>query len=661
MRLRKGTVLSLLAAALPLLAFQAARDLVLEIPDTPVVPQAGTPTRWALVVGVSTYKNLPPRAQLRYAHRDAADYAEFLRSPQGGGLASSQVRLLTEERATVSAIRAAFQEWLQPSVGAKDVVYLFLAGHGVVGDGNETYFVANDSDPQNLHATGFSFRELNEAINGLRASLVVVVADACHSGSIGWTGSSESLNSAHSAFDSLGSKDRLTLKMLASRPTERSYEDVRWGGGHGVFTHALLDGLRGGAERDSDGVVRASELMDYISKVVPEQTGARQNPRIAGNFEPRLALALVSRPRKAGPQTGILSLRGPAGASVYLDNVYRGTIRPTGELRVEAVATGPRRLSVDLPGGQSFDQPVMVGTTPNAIDIEQAAGVSLLRLQSMIARGAILGNGGAWDYFRSEKFTSAQRPVAASIMASALESLGQDCVSDYVQSTRTNLKRAMLVRAVDAYTALRTMRPNDRALEARQRFCLGRAQIASNQFAEAEQSLRAALAIDKDFACAHNALGVALTRLGKANDARLAFERAAELTPQWSLPYFQIAQQLIANDKLKQAVPYLEKAADFNPNSVAVRWTLMRTYRVMGRRTEVERVGKELVALDPNYAPTYLELGLYYDQRGDSARAALAYDSYLVLAPNFGDSNAVRQRANQVRASAGRKPVELFP
>jgi uncharacterized caspase-like protein len=50
---------------------------------------------------------------------------------------------------------------------------------------------------------------------------------------------------------------------------------VRWGGGHGVFTYALLDGLRGKAERDRDGVVRVSELIEYVSSPVQSETAAR--------------------------------------------------------------------------------------------------------------------------------------------------------------------------------------------------------------------------------------------------------------------------------------------------------------------------------------------------------------------------------------------------
>jgi len=40
----------------------------------------------------------------------------------------------------------------------------------------------------------------------------------------------------------------------SSRPSERSFEDERWNGGHGIFTYAMLEGLTGRADRDNDGV-----------------------------------------------------------------------------------------------------------------------------------------------------------------------------------------------------------------------------------------------------------------------------------------------------------------------------------------------------------------------------------------------------------------------
>src|SRR5439155_12974268 len=114
-----------MARAFAVLAFAAillaqVRDLKLE-PPTPVKLPGDQGARWAVVVGVSTYDNLPPAAQLRFAHRDAEEFAEFLRSTSGGGLPGSHVRVLTNDRATLATIRAALHTWLVNSAGPQDV------------------------------------------------------------------------------------------------------------------------------------------------------------------------------------------------------------------------------------------------------------------------------------------------------------------------------------------------------------------------------------------------------------------------------------------------------------------------------------------------------------------------------------------------------------
>jgi len=46
---------------------------------------------------------------------------------------------------------------------------------------------------------------------------------------------------------------------------ELSQEDARSGGGHGVFTHFLLDGLNGhAADKNADGLLDLQELYDYV-------------------------------------------------------------------------------------------------------------------------------------------------------------------------------------------------------------------------------------------------------------------------------------------------------------------------------------------------------------------------------------------------------------
>jgi Flp pilus assembly protein TadD len=210
-------------------------------------------------------------------------------------------------------------------------------------------------------------------------------------------------------------------------------------------------------------------------------------------------------------------------------------------------------------------------------------------------------------------------------------------------------KQMMLRRAVDAYDRLRTLRPNDAGLRMRGLFCQGRLQIAQERFPEAVVTLENTLKLDSRFACAYNALGVAYGRLNRPKEARQAFETAATLTPEWALPPFQIASQLIATGDVARARPYLEKAVAYNPRSVSVRWTLLHVDRLLKRIPEAQRQAAELIRLNPGYAPAYFELGLVDEAAGNLTGALEAYSTYVQLAPNYADTNEVRQHAEQIR------------
>ena len=632
---------------------QDGRDLRIEAAGE-LNPLRDAGTRWALIVGVSSYANLPAAAQLRFADRDAAEFAAFLRTTAGGAIPGDHIRVLTNEQATLAQVRAALDTWLVASAGPRDIVYFYFAGHGVVDDHNDGYFVPHDGDAQNLHATSLSFQEVDDALsNRLRAALVVLIADACHTGRLGWSSYSASAPSlAAEPLARIGQGDRSFLKLLASRPSERSFEDEQWSGGHGVFTYTLLQGLNGAADEDGDGVIRASETIDYLARRVPELTGSQQHPRVAGTFDARVALA-TAEVRPAPPRTTTLDVAGPAGSAVYIDNVFRGALRAAGTLRVDALAPGPHRFSADFPDGSTLNGAVTLSERPARVAIAPRPASPLALLQARVKAGRVLETDGAWEFYRGQAFGT-ERAAAETLVSGALEELGQACVGDYVQSTATGLKRVMFQRALDAFDRLQTLRPNDPTIETRKLFCQGRLLIAESRFAEAVVALERSLQRDARFACSYNALGVALARINRPRESRQAFETAAKLAPEWGLPPFQIAQQLVSAGDPGKAVPYLEKAVAYNPRSVTNRWNLAHVVRLSGNAARAEREALEMVQLDPNYPPAYLELGLARETLGQAARAAEAYDSYVLLAPNYAGTQDVRERAARLR---GQRPA----
>jgi tetratricopeptide (TPR) repeat protein len=86
-----------------------------------------------------------------------------------------------------------------------------------------------------------------------------------------------------------------------------------------------------------------------------------------------------------------------------------------------------------------------------------------------------------------------------------------------------------------------------------------------------------------------------------------------------------------------------------NPRSVGNRWNLMHVERLLGKMREVERQAAELISLDPAYAAAYLELGQAYEMERNIAKAVDAYDAYVLLAPNFADTDSVRVHSERLR------------
>src|SRR5207237_1025238 len=78
-------------------------------PTNPVAELNGK--TYALLIGVSRYKNDPPITSLQYADKDAESFAELLKTPIAGELKEpDEIRLLTNEKATRAAIDDAVKD-----------------------------------------------------------------------------------------------------------------------------------------------------------------------------------------------------------------------------------------------------------------------------------------------------------------------------------------------------------------------------------------------------------------------------------------------------------------------------------------------------------------------------------------------------------------------
>jgi hypothetical protein len=253
-------------------------------------------TAYALIVGVAGYEHVRklPEAVLN----DARDLASVLLSPVHCGFPDSNLRLLLDEGATAKNLRSGLQ-WLAGAAGPEDMAFIFFSGHGArleQGSQSTAYLVPYDADPSRLLETFLDGSELVRLFQAISAGRMLVLLDCCHA-----SGAADFKNWMDSGLRyGLREKDYEALMQGKGRAIIASCRAdevsiISGGMRNSLFTHYLLNALRGDASRDGDGLIRIFQLFEYVAKHVRKD--ADQHPVFkATDLEDNFPVAFL-RPR----------------------------------------------------------------------------------------------------------------------------------------------------------------------------------------------------------------------------------------------------------------------------------------------------------------------------------------------------------------------------
>jgi peptidoglycan/xylan/chitin deacetylase (PgdA/CDA1 family)/TolA-binding protein len=235
-------------------------------PQAAAAPAANQPYResWAAIIGIDDYLNWQ---KLQYATHDAQGVKDLL--IQKYNFKPDHVFTLLDGQATRQNILSLLgDKFGDPTmVQHEDRVFVFYAGHGAtrkLASGRELgYIIPVDADLTDFQGTAISMSNFQDISEAIPAKHVLFVMDSCYSG-LALTRGGVELPSQNYLNEI---SRREARQMFTAGGADQQVAD-NGPNGHSVFTWTLLQGLDGRADLNGDGFITATELATYVAPAV---------------------------------------------------------------------------------------------------------------------------------------------------------------------------------------------------------------------------------------------------------------------------------------------------------------------------------------------------------------------------------------------------------
>jgi formylglycine-generating enzyme required for sulfatase activity len=265
-------------------------------PATPVAGAQESGKKLALLVGIDRYKAGSGFSTLPFPQRDVDALARLL---VDSGYRPEHVRVLTMDKGAKNdprflPIRENILEEFRLLVGDRkpsDSLLIALVGHGLTrmvkvkaqnAGGNDVersvgFFCPMNADIRDTKSL-ISLDDLYAKLDQSKAGVKVMLVDACRDNPT--EGNTGAIPFAPVPVPAS------VAALFSCSDGEVAWEDNDLGGGHGVFFHYVIEGLKGDADANHDGKVSLLELTEYIQDKVPDfvsqRRGRRQMPVLLG-------------------------------------------------------------------------------------------------------------------------------------------------------------------------------------------------------------------------------------------------------------------------------------------------------------------------------------------------------------------------------------------
>lgn len=241
------------------------------------IAEAPNFAKLALVIGVGHYEHagiLAPATE-----NDARNFAELLRTQFK--FPENAITLLTDEPGTPESRRPTYirlrnaLKTLLASINEKSEVIVYFSGHGIRAE-NHDWLVPLDYVPDDLTSTCINYDDFKNQLNTKLPARALLIVDACRN----LTGGKGAGSNGFGAGEGLSGPQ--FAELLSCQPKQESKVGKPEDFNESVFTHFLLQGLKGDPDALDNGVVTFDSLKLFVqgsvSQYVTSKYGEAQKP-----------------------------------------------------------------------------------------------------------------------------------------------------------------------------------------------------------------------------------------------------------------------------------------------------------------------------------------------------------------------------------------------
>ncbi|MBW4596926.1 MAG: caspase family protein [Brasilonema angustatum HA4187-MV1] len=211
------------------------------------------------------------------------------------------IRVLNNQQTTQQGILDGLN-WLKEKANTDPsaTVFIYYSGHGWLEEANKSYYLLqHDIDPFDLAGSALAAETFTNALRQIQAERLLVIIDSCHAAGMATSKEGKitpTLNLPKGFVEIAPSKGLIDeLKQGKGRVVFTSSEGEQYSwikdDSNSIYTYHFLEALQGAANKPGDTEVKVSNLMNHLSKAVPESAsqlyGAEQTPHFdmdAGDF-----------------------------------------------------------------------------------------------------------------------------------------------------------------------------------------------------------------------------------------------------------------------------------------------------------------------------------------------------------------------------------------